>query len=118
RAFSRVHAATPRRSEVMQQPAEFYDPRLARLYDAFGRGRRDLPFYLALAGATPLRVLDLCCGTGELATALAARGHRVTAVDAAAPMLALARIRPGGDRVAWVEADTRTFALAERFDLI
>jgi SAM-dependent methyltransferase len=102
----------------VQQPAEFYDPRLARLYDAFGRGRADLPFYVALAGEKPKRVLDLCCGTGELATDLAARGHVVTAVDAAAPMLAIAASRPGGDQVTWIEADVRNLALAERFDLV
>lgn len=36
-------------------------------------------------------VLDLCCGTGDLALALTARGARVTAVDFCIPMLALAK---------------------------
>jgi demethylmenaquinone methyltransferase/2-methoxy-6-polyprenyl-1,4-benzoquinol methylase len=35
-------------------------------------------------------VLDLCCGTGDQALALTARGARVTAVDFCIPMLALA----------------------------
>ena len=102
----------------MQRPAEFYDARLARLYDAFGRDRDDLPYYLALAGEASLRVLDLCCGTGELALALAVRGHTVTGVDAAAPMLALARARSGGERVIWIEADVRDLTLPRAFDLV
>jgi SAM-dependent methyltransferase len=33
-------------------------------------------------------------------------------------MLAIARLRPGGDRVRWVEADARELDLGERFDLV
>jgi SAM-dependent methyltransferase len=36
-------------------------------------------------------VLDVCCGTGLLAAELAARGYRVTGVDASGAMLARAR---------------------------
>jgi demethylmenaquinone methyltransferase / 2-methoxy-6-polyprenyl-1,4-benzoquinol methylase len=36
-------------------------------------------------------VLDLCCGTGDQATALGRRGARVAAADFCVPMLALAR---------------------------
>lgn len=43
------------------------------------------------------RVLDLCCGTGDQATALARRGARVQAVDFCLPMLA--RTRPKLDRL-------------------
>jgi demethylmenaquinone methyltransferase/2-methoxy-6-polyprenyl-1,4-benzoquinol methylase len=39
--------------------------------------------------------LDLCCGTGDLAFALAAAGARVTGVDFSEPMLAIARRRQG-----------------------
>jgi len=48
--------------------------------------------YLAgvLARAPGRRVLDLGCGTGRHAVALAARGFAVTGVDASAPALALA----------------------------
>ena len=37
--------------------------------------------------------LDLCCGTGDVAFALAARGAVVTGLDFSAPMLAVARRR-------------------------
>lgn len=42
------------------------------------------------------RVLDLCCGTGDIAFALAAQGVSVTGVDFSEPMLSVAR-RRGGD---------------------
>ena len=46
-----------------------------------------------LASAAPQpgeRALDLCCGTGDLAFALAARGAEVVGLDFSAPMLAVA----------------------------
>lgn len=39
------------------------------------------------------RALDLCCGTGDVAFALAARGADVTGLDFSAPMLAVAEKR-------------------------
>ncbi len=38
-----------------------------------------------------LRALDLCCGTGDIALALARRGADVTGLDFSAPMLEVAR---------------------------
>jgi demethylmenaquinone methyltransferase/2-methoxy-6-polyprenyl-1,4-benzoquinol methylase len=46
----------------------------------------------AALGVPPgAEVLDLCCGTGDQATALGRRGARVAAADFCVPMLALAR---------------------------
>ena len=42
-------------------------------------------------------VLDLCCGTGLLASELITRGYRVVGVDASDAMLAVARERLGAD---------------------
>jgi SAM-dependent methyltransferase len=42
-------------------------------------------------------VLDLCCGTGLLASELIARGYQVVGVDASEAMLAFARKRLGPD---------------------
>ena len=56
----------------------------------------------------PGRVLDLCCGTGDLALALSARGHRVTGVDFCHEMLVLGRAkaaREPGAGLRMVEAD-------------
>jgi demethylmenaquinone methyltransferase/2-methoxy-6-polyprenyl-1,4-benzoquinol methylase len=51
--------------------------------------RRRAAAALGLPAGAP--ALDLCCGTGDQATALARRGARVTAADFCLPMLALAR---------------------------
>jgi SAM-dependent methyltransferase len=75
----------------------FAHPRLAEVYDAFDGPRDDLPAYLAIAdelGAQ--RVLDVGCGTGCLAIALAAAGRTVTGADPAAASLEVARDKDGG----------------------
>jgi len=66
------------------------------------------------------RVLDLACGPGAHAIALAGRGHRVTGVDASSRLLARARAAATreGARVEWVEADMREFRRPESFDLV
>lgn len=43
-----------------------------------------------------VRALDLCCGTGDVAFALAGQGAEVTGVDFSEPMLAVARQRRAG----------------------
>lgn len=95
----------------------FEHPRLAALYDA-GGWSVDRDFYLALAGPCPERILDLGCGTGLLGTAYAARGHTATGLDPAPAMLAVARARPHGDGVEWVEGTAQTFRSPKRFDLV
>ncbi len=49
------------------------------------------------------RVLDLCCGTGDLALAGREAGGDVTAVDFSGPMLE--RARPKSSEITWLEAD-------------
>jgi len=49
------------------------------------------------------------CGTGQITCALAERGYAVTGVDPAGPMLDVARTRPGGDLVGWVEGDASAY---------
>ena len=41
-------------------------------------------------------MLDICCGTGNLARAVAARGGRVTGIDFAPTMIEIARSKVGG----------------------
>jgi SAM-dependent methyltransferase len=67
----------------------FYDALTAR--DRNLRG--DLAFYAARLGAAPQRVLELGCGTGRVALALAARGHQVVGVDISEPMLRIAQAK-------------------------
>lgn len=63
------------------------------------------------------RLVDVACGTGSFALAMAALGWEATGVDRAPAMLAAARAKPGAEGVRWVEADMRDFALAAPADL-
>ena len=70
----------------------------------------------ALAGAGDgLPVLDLCCGTGDQALALARRSHRVVASDFCLPMLTLARGKYAAERAAahGLAADTLRLPFAD-----
>jgi len=96
----------------------YTDPRLAACYDALNPPDAGHAFYLALAGDESKAVLDMGCGTGRLAVALAERGHRVTGADPATGMLQVARNRRGGERVTWVESSATDLSLTTRLDLI
>ena len=50
----------------------------------------------AIISRAPRRVLDVGCGEGWLARALATRGVQVTGIDASAPLIELARAEGGG----------------------
>ena len=83
--------------------AEFDDPRLVPVYDAAFPWSRADDVFLALVGeAGARRVADVGCGTGRLALALAAAGCAVTGVDPSGASLAVARSKPGADRVTWI----------------
>jgi SAM-dependent methyltransferase len=86
--------------------AAFDDPRLAHLYDRFEGERPDLDVYASIVeelGAH--RVLDLGCGTGTFALALAQRGLEVVGVDPAEASLLVARGKPGAEAVRWIHGD-------------
>ncbi|MFN3955486.1 MAG: class I SAM-dependent methyltransferase [Pararhodobacter sp.] len=97
--------------------ALYHDPALAGFYDADNPQAASDVACLGLAVGRRA-VLDLGCGTGRLAVALAAGGAQVVGVDPAAAMLTIARARAGGDAVHWVQADARQLDLGRRFDLI
>jgi len=61
------------------------------------------------------RVLDSCCGTGDLAIAAAAAGGKVTGVDFSRPMLERARLK--APELEWIEGDALALPFAdESFD--
>ena len=61
-------------------------------------------------------LLDLCCGTGQLAHELSARGFCVTGVDGSEQMLRFAR--RNAPNAAFICADARDFELPTAFDII
>ena len=67
-----------------------------------------------------MRVLDLCCGHGDLANRLAARGCRVTGLDSSAVFLDRARADAAtvGVSVEYIEGDMRHIPWSGRFDRV
>jgi SAM-dependent methyltransferase len=86
--------------------AIFAHPRLAGVYDAFDGPRGDLAAYVGIAGELGAdRVLDVGCGTGCLAIALAGTGRTVVGVDPAAASLEVAGSKDGSRAVTWIHGD-------------
>lgn len=80
-----------------RETLDVYDARAADYatrFDNDGKADAQLRHFLDLLppGAN---LLDLGCGPGRSAAIMAAAGHRVTATDASAGMIALAAARPG-----------------------
>lgn len=59
-------------------------------------------------------ILDLCCGTGQLAAELNDKGYRVTGIDGSDAMLRFAKENAPG--VSFFRADARSFEVSEPFD--
>jgi SAM-dependent methyltransferase len=97
---------------------DYQNAQIAEIYDLINPWAKDGNFYLSLAGPRPCSVLDLGCGTGTLCCALAECGHRVTGVDPAAAMLAVARRKPHAEQVEWVESSAQSYKSQQRFDLV
>jgi SAM-dependent methyltransferase len=98
--------------------AHYDEPRLAELYDLSNGWSEDSDYYCKLAGPGLVRVLDIGCGTGILTDAYAARGHAVTGADPSPAMLTIARAKPHGNHIRWVESDAQSLDVGEQFELI
>ncbi len=94
----------------------------ADIYDAvFSYVVDDIPFYLDEAKNTGGTVLELGCGTGHVAIAIAQSGIDIVGLDFSKPMLNRARHKAeklGVSSLRLVEADMTDFALPQRFSLI
>jgi trans-aconitate methyltransferase len=74
----------------------------------------------ALAIDEPRAVLDIGCGTGDVARPLAAKVARLDAVDRSTAMIEKGRGLPGGDRpnLAWIVGDAEDAPLRPSYALI
>lgn len=98
--------------------ADLYDH--PDLYDALSAVGAAVPFYVDLAREAAGPVLELCCGTGQIAIPIALEGRPTVGIDLSRPMLSVAnrRASAAGARVAFVQSDMRDFALTRDFRLI
>ena len=102
------------------------DARWAAYYDLqYGFGPDDPPWVdvdwfrsIASGGSGP--ILELGCGSGRIAVALARDGHTVVGLDRSRAMLARAaeRAAAAGVHLELVQGDLRAFALGRRFGLV
>lgn len=103
----------------MKTPADYDN--FAWLYDKewieFSRSIFPLLKYLAGENLPEgAEVLDLCCGTGQLASVLTEQGFKVTGLDISAGQLRYARKNAPAAR--FIKADARSFKLSRKFDTV
>jgi len=79
-----------------------------------------LPGVLEQIGVSPKSILDLACGEGTFAVAMARLGYSVTGIDASPRMIEIARERADDARasVNFVTGDIRALKLKSEFDLV
>jgi demethylmenaquinone methyltransferase / 2-methoxy-6-polyprenyl-1,4-benzoquinol methylase len=87
---------------------------------SYGRDRAWKRRLVAMSGAAASqRALDLACGTGDIAVAVAARGARVIGLDLTLRMLQLAHAKPAAAAVGFVAGDMMALPFADAsFDLV
>ena len=106
-----------------------YGPGFAQVYNKrwSGFARQVAPFLCDFYAATPLSqhnrlILDLCCGTGQLAAYFLERGYGVVGLDLSTAMLhyACENAHPylATGQARFVQADATAFTLPERFGLV
>jgi demethylmenaquinone methyltransferase/2-methoxy-6-polyprenyl-1,4-benzoquinol methylase len=99
--------------------ADRYD--LITRFLSYGRDRAWKARLVEMSAAGPgVRALDLACGTGDIAFALADRGARVVGLDITLRMLQLASAKaPAGSTVGYLAGDMMALPFADRsFDLV
>ncbi len=103
-------------------PVAFFDEDYLRIYQPLFSAEgtaREADFIAGALGVGPgAEVLDLACGVGRHAVALARRGLHVTGVDFNPHYLARAAedARAAGVEVRWVQGDMRALAFEGAFD--
>jgi SAM-dependent methyltransferase len=106
-----------------------YSQAYARVYNKYWAhfanwvGPQIEEFYAATAiGQKNRTVLDLCCGTGQLALYFLGQGYEVTGLDLSAPMLQYAEENASGyveqGRARFVQGEASDFSLDQTFGLV
>lgn len=98
--------------------SDFYDH--PDLYEAILPVGAHVPFYADLARQKGGAVLELACGTGQLAIPIASAGLPTVGLDLSSAMLKVAaqRASDAGALVTFVQGDMREFTLHRTFDFI
>jgi SAM-dependent methyltransferase len=123
-------AIAPQNPETDGQALTIYNG-YAHIYDASGQiafSEQMIPYLRRLLERHPVRqrrMLDLACGTGTVAIAMALQGWQVTGVDASPHMLEQARAKAEAigqehldNRLRWMQADMRRFRVREPVSLV
>lgn len=106
-----------------------YNPAFARIYNLRwgGFALNAAPRLCAYYESTPLGqvnhdLLDLCCGTGQLALHFLDHGYQVTGLDLSEAMLGYAREKAApyivGGQARFVQGDAANFTMDGRFGLV
>ena len=91
---------------VRGRAISYYDQHAAELADSYETipFEQAYPFLVPLFSDGSLDVLDIGAGTGRDAAWIAARGHRVCAVEPSAAMRTLAKKLHPNQRITWIDA--------------
>ncbi len=106
-----------------------YNAEFARLYNLRwgGFAQRIAPLIRNFFETTPIgqsnrSVLDVCCGTGQLAVLFLEAGYKVVGIDSSEQMLIFAKENAkrflGSGQAQFVQGDASNFVLDDRFGLV
>ena len=102
-----------------ERAAAMYDLDNDAAASAGGPGTADIDWFRAIARRVGGPILELGCGTGRIAVALALDGHRVVGIERSAAMIERARRRAGPRSSAeFRQGDIRAFELGDSFRLV
>ena len=95
---------------------EFYN-KIAKYYDdIFKPNEKQVSFLKSYFGNPPKSILDLACGTGNLALKLSQLGYNVTGLDLDKEMIEVAKSKINNEKIKFFVDNMLTFSFNEKFD--